>query len=311
MGDVREYRRLTAGMNSVLARTLATTGRLEAAADHYRKSLELQQQALPFGMTPREYAFAYMAKKVEDRSNEPEAFCNYADTQRHLGMVLCRLGERKAAERLIDEAERTCRAWSTWFPHVLSYKASRAGALHQLGALRTETQPEQAIERLDDAVSIWRGLRQEAPQVWEYRDGLAKSLCQMAWLHAYGGEDSVVDSPAAVRLATEAVELTPEKRECWTVLGAAHCRAGSANRAIDAIGRSTELGNAESSKEGLILAMAYAQLGQPDEADATFQRAVSRMESEGPKTTSARLEHLRSKAARMLQAGPKLETTLK
>jgi tetratricopeptide (TPR) repeat protein len=189
--DSRQFQRLEARINGGLADILAAMGNLEEAVEHYQESLGLQQRALPFGMTPREYAFATMGKEVEDRFEEPEAHCNFADTQCRLGIVLYRLGERKEAERLFDEAASTCNVQILMAKHVLSYRAAKARALHELGSIRIESEPKQAKAHFEEAVALCRQLAHEAPQVVEYRTQLSQSLSQLAWLLSYGQDTSI------------------------------------------------------------------------------------------------------------------------
>jgi tetratricopeptide (TPR) repeat protein len=298
--DDRENQRLYASLVRELGGILAATGRLEEAEQKLRESLERQQRALPFGMTPREYDLATMGGNVENRFEEPSAFCEYADTQCSLGLVLNRLGKQEEAERLIDEAERTCRVRAQLSPHILRCRHSRASALLMLANLRSQTRPLEARDLYDQAIAIWTELLHRAPQVFEYSVHLTKSRYQLAWLLITCYEESVRDPVQALQLAKKAVATDTERGDFRSVLGAAYLCVGEPEKALETLRESSNLQGADVTTVGFLLAMAHWQLGDRDEAIETFGQAQRRVSSRGAGSGDARLLHVRTEAARML-----------
>jgi len=99
-----------------------------------------------------------------------------------------------------------------------------------------------------------------------------------AWFLANCPDARHSDPRLAVTLAEQAVSLVPDEGTFWNTLGAAYYRAGRWNEAVEALHRSSELfGDAGTGFNAVFLAMAHWQLGQHEEADRQYDRAVDWM----------------------------------
>jgi serine/threonine protein kinase/tetratricopeptide (TPR) repeat protein len=105
------------------------------------------------------------------------------------------------------------------------------------------------------------------------------------------------DPREAVRVASRAVELSPTDGSAWRVLGEAHCSAGNWWAAAEAIEKSMELGT-PGPYHWLRLAIAQSQLGNKDQARASFDKAVAWMEKNPRKNDD--LARYRAEAAALL-----------
>ncbi|MBC7851937.1 MAG: hypothetical protein IAF94_00730 [Pirellulaceae bacterium] len=82
------------------------------------------------------------------------------------------------------------------------------------------------------------------------------------------------DGAQAVRLAEQAVKLNPNEGLYWNTLGAARYRAGDWQGAIVALSKSQELQRANEGFDWFFLAMAHWQLGEKEQAQKWYDRAV-------------------------------------
>jgi tetratricopeptide (TPR) repeat protein len=82
----------------------------------------------------------------------------------------------------------------------------------------------------------------------------------------------------AIGVARKVTQLAPEDTQAWIILGVAHCRAGDANAAIEAIEKSMQLGAGGDAYDWFFLAMAWWQKGDKERARSWYDKAVQWME---------------------------------
>lgn len=128
-----------------------------------------------------------------------------------------------------------------------------------------------AVERqakFQQAMTGWEEVLRRKPNDAPLLNGLA-------WLLATCSVPDVREPTRAVEFAKKAVELKPEMANCWNTLGVAQYRAGDWSAAIEALTRSTSLGNAGAAAfDWYFLAMAHWQLGNKEESHKWYDQAV-------------------------------------
>ncbi|WP_152054428.1 serine/threonine-protein kinase [Tautonia marina] len=129
-------------------------------------------------------------------------------------------------------------------------------------------------------------------------DGDPRLLNKTAWKLVTSGDPALHDPARAVILASEAVELAPEKWAYWDTLGVAAYRNGEWQTAIEALDRSMTLHGGGNPGQWLFLAMAHHRLGRAAEARFWLDRAVASMEESA--TSSGELSRLRAEAEDLL-----------
>ncbi len=128
----------------------------------------------------------------------------------------------------------------------------------------------------------------------------------LAWIHLLG-PDELQDAHKALPLAREAAQLNPESADIACALGAAYCRLGSPQQAVQHLERAIGTKDNLLANIGrLFRAMAHHQSGATDEALADYRWAVEWLESPRNLSTRGReeLARLRAETERLLEAEP-------
>jgi tetratricopeptide (TPR) repeat protein len=121
---------------------------------------------------------------------------------------------------------------------------------------------------------------------------------ELAWYFVAQTPEELRKPALGVKLARGAVELEPEKGAYWNTLGVAHYRAGDWNAAIAALQKSMELRKGGDSCDWFVLAMAYWQTGDKEQARKWHDRAIPWMEKN--KVEDKELSAFRAEAAQLL-----------
>ena len=108
-------------------------------------------------------------------------------------------------------------------------------------------------------------------------------LNNLAWHYATCLNGNLRDAPKAMQLATKAVELKPLDGTAWNTLGVAHYRNNNWQDAIISLQKSMEVRLGGDSFDWFVLAMAYWQLDQKDEAHEWLDKAIEWMDRNRPK----------------------------
>ncbi len=120
-----------------------------------------------------------------------------------------------------------------------------------------------------------------------------------AWRLATDADPNQRDPAEAVRLAEQAVTAEPKNADYYNTLGVARYRAGDFRAAIDALTFGSDSRGA-SAHDAFFLAMAYARLGNHDEARRWYATANNWMRQNDP--NNAELRRFRLEAAAVLDA---------
>jgi Flp pilus assembly protein TadD len=137
---------------------------------------------------------------------------------------------------------------------------------------------------------------------------LALACNNLAQLLASVSQPNLRDPCRAVRLAEQAVRLSPNEGNYWHTLGVAHYRAGDPKAALGALEKAMQLRAPGDAAGWLVRAMAHGQLGQKDQARQWYDKANQWIEQKQPKDDA--LHRLRSEAEQVLgiQREPKQGT---
>jgi len=124
------------------------------------------------------------------------------------------------------------------------------------------------------------------------------SLNTLAWLLADCPEQKLRDTGRAVDLARQAAALAPHDSKYWNTLGVAQYRYGDWKSAIAALEKSMELRNGGDGLEWFVLAMAYWQLGNYEQARKWYEQAIDWMDTSNAQ--DEQLRRFRAEAAGLL-----------
>lgn len=195
---------------------------------------------------------------------------------------------------------------SAAFHEPLENRALRYQALGR--DLKTEGRPAEAKAIWLHALDLWTELTTTCPD----RPLLHQHWCDcandLAWLLANAPDPAVRDSARAIALASKATEANPNCATYWNTLGVAHYRAGDFKAAIATLGRAIDLTKGGTAFDHVFLAMAHAQLGDPEQAQHWFEHANLSMEQYSP--DHSELPFLRDEARSVLSAVPDSSVTV-
>ena len=204
---------------------------------------------------------------VENRKTQAESF----DGLGHTLMAIGRFEDSATAfgEALVIRDELTAE-----FPdadHFRDLAIARDGMSRALAEAGRITQ---AVEQRQIAMEIWRILSAGHPKDVEYRERLANTLNDLAWLLATAPEPSKDDAARALALAEEAVRVSSDRDSLWNTLGVARYRAGDWAGSIEALERSAVAspGGTGTAFDHYFLAMAWCRLQHLDQAGEWLER---------------------------------------
>jgi tetratricopeptide (TPR) repeat protein len=141
-------------------------------------------------------------------------------------------------------------------------------------ALGPGRQSDKARAAWRHATELLTAAASDAPDNPETRKLRWNCANDFAWflLHLPVADEEAV--LLALRLAMQATESQPECGAYWNTLGNAQYRAGNHGAAIMALERSIELTGGGTGADYLLMAMAHAREGRPQEARDWYERAA-------------------------------------
>ncbi len=294
-----------------LARSLTNTGQLWHKMDRNNEAKQLLDEALAIftGLVEEYPLFGRYHKEL-------------ALTRCSLAQTLRDLGELSQAEFLLRSALETCRllAESDKNPEYQElgavFRSNLAGVLHQ------RDQQEEALQEFHTAIQDLRTLAEAHPDMLSYRDELAWSYAyrgdllldmkqppqaaddyrqvlqlrqqlvkdspdaeyryRLAWFLANCQDAKLRDPAAAIVLAQQAVDLTPNSASYWNALGAAHYRAGHWDDSIRALNEAQKRRPEGHCLDWFFLAMAHWQAGEKQTAQDDCEQGVRWMDINCP-----------------------------
>jgi tetratricopeptide (TPR) repeat protein len=124
----------------------------------------------------------------------------------------------------------------------------------------------------------------------------------LAWLLATWPEERLRNPSRAVKLAEEAVALSPEVGSFWNTLGVAQYRAGNLAAAREALEKSLSLSQGNEAFDWFFLAMIDWRSGREAEAREVYRKAVEWADRNAP--GNAELARFRAEANDVMRLRP-------
>jgi serine/threonine protein kinase/Tfp pilus assembly protein PilF len=272
MPQARDVQEELAGSHLNLSGALMDMGQLDQAEEHLH-------QALPI-----------LRRLVKDQPLLPR----YRDT---LGIGVSKRGNLMERKNKLEEALGQYREGAVIylalvrdFPDVPEYRL-KAAAMHGNAALMLVR-----MGRFAEARKLYERALEVGPDQFFVHENLSEFLSTCP-------DPRCRDPQKALEHARKAIELAPERGDCWRVLGMAHYRAEEWKEAVTALEKAEKLlGKDADSREWFFLAMAHWQLGRKEEARKWYDRAV-----QDPGIKNAQAEdrrRFRSEAAALLGNNP-------
>jgi superkiller protein 3 len=220
-------------------------------------------------------AIAAHQKAIELNPKHPHAYTNLATD----------FGRQGKFDRAID----CCRK-------ALAINSKNISAYDTLGTCQLKQR------KWDEAINYFRkGLEIDRNDV-SIRNKLASALNEKGWEIIRSPNPKLPDPKRAVERAKEAVELAPQRSDCWQGLGWIHYRAGNWKDSIEALEKSCALQDdpkGGDAAQWFFLAMAHRRLGEKEQAREWYDRAVGWMDKHAP--NDADLRRFRAEAAELLE----------
>jgi tetratricopeptide (TPR) repeat protein len=251
-----------------LARVLHKEGLDAEAGKLFRETLQLQQRVLG--------------------PESPKTL----STMTGLAVVLQAQEELEEAFNLYEAALRLKRrVLGPEHPQTLTAMYNLANVMQEQGRL------EEARQLHEETVQFTRRIRGPGhPET-------LRALNALAWLLATAADPTLRNPPRAVELAKEVVQHASRAADKWNTLGVAYYRAGDCNNAIAALEKAEELAPGRFlGSNALFLAMAHWQLGQQEQAQTCYDRAVGWIEKN--KRSEPEILKFRAEAAQLLGIPP-------
>jgi tetratricopeptide (TPR) repeat protein len=264
---------------------LATRGLLEEAVAEYRKAIEIDPK----------HARAYhgLGLALFDQNKVGEAIACYAEA------IKLDPGYAEAYNSLggaLHYQKKVCDAIAC-YRKAIEIDRKHAWAFNNLGVALRE------LRRFDEAIACHRKAIRIDPKYPTFHNNLGLALNNLAWALATDPEPAKCDPGRAVKLAKEAVEISPQSGGWWNTLGAAYYRARDWTAALEALEQSMKLRQGGESYDWFFLAMAHWQLGNEDEARRWYDRAVEWADKNQP--GNEELRRFRAEAAGLMKVAQK------
>ncbi|MHC4865807.1 MAG: tetratricopeptide repeat protein [Planctomycetota bacterium] len=266
-----------------LGEALFAAGLLDEAEDAMRKALAVHQDLAA------EFPGHWFEKEVADR-------------HRKLGLILQGVGRNSEAEQSLRRAVETQESLVSLDPNrpglcnfLARYKYQLGSLLYQAGGVKEAGELfGEALGHFEKSLGEYLG---RFPYRWIFAEFLTE--CPDARFH---------DPNRAIQMLHDLIREFPESEVTWRVLGGVYCRAGQWQASIEALERAMELRpNGSEGRDFFLLAIAYWQLGNADEAYRWYEEAVKWKEENRPGGEIwGRYQRLKSEVEELLglEAGP-------
>jgi eukaryotic-like serine/threonine-protein kinase len=272
--DSDDFRSRLAHIQDYLGQAMMESGQPAEAEDLFRRSIRLYESA------------------VEDFPDTP-------DYLRRVSLVYNSLGESLRAMRRVQEAENALRhaielrlKFETRRSDPKIESATVSSMYETLGLLSHESgRVQEAADAFRRAQAGYERAAEEDPDRFWVR-------VQYAWFLTNCPATQFRNTDRAITLVKQALQLTPQSRWGWKVLGEAEYRAGHWNAAIEAMKESVKLAPGDDPYVGLFMAMGQWQVGHKKEARKWYDQAVQGMEKK--RSRDEDLRRLRAEAAALL-----------
>jgi len=149
-------------------------------------------------------------------------------------------------------------------------------------ALKEQGRSAEAQTAWQHALDLLTELTAAHPDAPDLQERWCDCANDLAWFQLDHTDLAFRDPVSAVTLARKAAALRPACSIYWNTLGAAYCRAGDFPSAIAALNRAMILGKGGTAFDHVFLAMAYARLGNQEQARRWLAQAMLGIERHYP-----------------------------
>jgi serine/threonine protein kinase/Tfp pilus assembly protein PilF len=210
--------------------------------------------------------------------DNPTYRSGWASVSDRLGAILLADGKADEAAPFLYQSVAALEEMAAKYPKSVGYRVELAAAWDSVGRLRQATgrtrDAEQAFRR---CIEVYERLCIESPgQVGGYEAPLAQ-------LYADCPVERLRDPRRAVELGKKALAIFPKASSYWVTLGVAHYRRGEWKAAVDALETGLRQDRPDTGRGSFFLAMAYARLGNAEQARRSFEQAVQWMDTNQPR----------------------------
>jgi serine/threonine protein kinase/Tfp pilus assembly protein PilF len=249
-----------------------------AAEHHYRQALDLQTQL------------------ARDYPTVPRYRNELAITHENQADLLESTGDWKKAEVHYGQAVSLWDQLATGDPTVPVYRSELALAEELLGNLVCAAGKEETAQNhFRRARDLWTELTDR--DVLE--GATARTLDAFAHFLASCPAEPFRDVERAVTLARRAVDRAPTLGKHWSTLGLTLYRLEDPKGAIAALEKARQLRKGMDAGDGFLFAMAYARLGETEQARHWYDQAVASQD----KDRTERVHRLHAEAGRLVGTG--------
>lgn len=271
---------------------------------------------------------------VNGKPNEPEFVLLESNARTRLAEILGELSENELAEQHFQEAIAKYHELREFYPTEQPYRASFGACLCKYAVLLESMSRaddarihyEQAISHLQAAVDAGGNddarialaechasfgdlhrvagdaekadaLYRKAIALWDEMPDNAAARFAKAWLLADAVGASVQDPPRAVSIAEELAKAQPNEIAVRQLLGVCYLRAGKWEQAINLLQQTIATRPIDDAFDWCYLALAYHHSKQPENSQASDQRALEAMQLQRP--GNLQLQRLRAEVERV------------
>jgi tetratricopeptide (TPR) repeat protein len=165
---------------------------------------------------------------------------------------------------------------------IVAMQRTRLAAREAAARLRASEEAQRvalihrkAEEHYRNVFALVEEMMTGVPANIQYNPSLANVYNDLAWFLATCPDPQLRDPPHAVELAELAAHRAPNDTRVWRTCGVAHYRAGNYKQSIVALTKAVATGSGVTATDGLLLAMAYWQLGQHTAARTWYQKGIT------------------------------------
>jgi serine/threonine protein kinase len=295
--DSRQLIEIEGGLDGDLAALHQAEGRLVDAERHFRQSLDLQRRALKSGLDPAQFLVrAAQGKANFDDGFQEVEFCDYAETQLRLALVLSDMDRPYETEKVLGECLLTTAIIADTDPNNVRYRVARANAWAQIGQLLASKRSDESCKFWQYAAVIWQSTLAKFPGSGQYRSGVHGDIYDAMWFQDRYPPDISTDNSLEYIQFKEPCSDSPFSKHA---AGLNWYRSGNYKVAIEYFTKAAEARKCDHAFDWFYLAMSHQQLGETAEAGLWYDKAMEAIEQAN--NTDPELLHLANDAKEMLE----------
>jgi serine/threonine protein kinase len=271
--DSVRLRELELDLRELSAKLANLQGDLTAAAEEYRRTLDMRREGLLSGVAPAHLINEsfYNHSKAADGLTEPGPFGNYVETQLQFAEVLHQVGRPYEAEDILGECRLVTSYMTVLCPNSLRYHIAEANVWALAADLLADGRPAEAELIHRRARQIWAQSIEKFPRAKDYVSGVYG--LQSDWNRFEHMRLRFAQLPAM----ENDTEKLKTRETVWFLHteGRGEARVEEWEIAIRQFERSAALRTKEHVYDWLQLAIAHAKLGRQNEAREWLSKALT------------------------------------